>query len=238
MTDVLRTVDTISDEEDRIRNAYARRGHAARDSFLNPGHLFMIQERERRVLPLLARYGFAQLGDARILEVGCGTGQWLRDLVRWGANPVRISGIDLLPDRIAAAEAACAAGIRLACGSATSLPFADADFDIVLQSTVFTSILDRGVRGAVAAEIRRVLRPRGVILWYDYHLDNPANPDVRGVSRRDIDDLFPGCEIDLQRVTLAPPLARAIAPYSRIACEWLQLIPLLRTHYLGIIRIP
>ena len=40
----------------------------------------------------------------------------------------------------------------------------------------------------------------------------------------------------LKRITLAPPLARAIAPYSVILCQILEKIPLLCTHYLGIIK--
>jgi hypothetical protein len=82
----------------------------------------------------------------------------------------------------------------------------------------------------------RVVKPRGVILWYDYHVNNPWNPDVRGVKKQEIRHLFPGCRVDLQRLTLAPPLARRLAPYSFLLCCLLEKIPLLCTHYLGVIR--
>jgi hypothetical protein len=26
----------------------------------------------------------------------------------------------------------------------------------------------------------RILKPEGMVLWYDYHMNNPGNPDVRG----------------------------------------------------------
>jgi hypothetical protein len=42
----------------------------------------------------------------------------------------------------------------------------------------------------------------------------------------------------LERITLPPPLCRALAPYSIILCCLLEKIPLLCTHYLGIIRKP
>jgi hypothetical protein len=32
----------------------------------------------------------------------------------------------------------------------------------------------------------RVLKPEGLILWYYYHVNNPSNPDVRGVKCREI----------------------------------------------------
>jgi ubiquinone/menaquinone biosynthesis C-methylase UbiE len=88
----------------------------------------------------------------------------------------------------------------------------------------------------IAKEMLRVLKPLGIILWYDFHMNNPRNPDVRGVKKKEIYELFPDCDIRLKRVTLAPPLARAIAPYSWLACYILEKIPLLRTHYLGVIR--
>jgi hypothetical protein len=67
-------------------------------------------------------------------------------------------------------------------------------------------------------------------------MNNPRNPDVRGVKKKEIYELFPNCEIHLKRITLAPPLARAIAPFSIILCQLLEKFPLLCTHYIGVIR--
>jgi SAM-dependent methyltransferase len=120
--------------------------------------------------------------------------------------------------------------------NAAFLPFAAAAFDLVVQSTLFTSILDPVMKETVAGEMLRVLKPRGVILWYDYHVDNPWNPDVRGVKKREIHSLFPGCRIELHRVTLAPPLARVLAPYSFLLCSLLEKLRILNTHYLGVIK--
>jgi ubiquinone/menaquinone biosynthesis C-methylase UbiE len=225
-----------SDEEARIRGAYARRGDVSRYSLFNPGQLYMVQERQRRTLALLAREGFAPLADRRILEVGCGLGNWLRDFVDWGAAPRNLAGIDLLPDRVAAARALCPPAVTLLAGSAAQLPFADDAFDIVLQATVFTSILDASFRRRAAAELLRVVRPGGIVLWYDFHAHNPRNADVRGVTRAEIAALFPACDITLERITLAPPLSRALAPVARPLCTILGRIPLLCTHHLGAIR--
>jgi hypothetical protein len=82
----------------------------------------------------------------------------------------------------------------------------------------------------------RVVKRDGLILWDDFHMNNPKNPDVRGVKRREINALFHGCGIKMRRITLAPPLARCIAPYSPMACEVLAKIPWLCTHYLASIR--
>jgi hypothetical protein len=121
-------------------------------------------------------------------------------------------------------------------GNAAKLQLPDQMFDLVLQSTVFTSVLDYGTKQQMAAEMCRVLKPDGLILWYDYHMNNPRNPDVKGVRLREIKALFPACEIRLERITLAPPIARRVAPYSWLLCYFLSKIPWLCSHYIGVIR--
>jgi ubiquinone/menaquinone biosynthesis C-methylase UbiE len=196
----------------------------------------MMEGRERQVLNLLKNNGFANLKERNILEVGCGTGYWLRDFIKWGASPANITGVDLFPDRLEVARNLCPATLTLRCGNATELDFPDASFDMVLQATMFTSILDYDKKQNIAAQMIRVLKPGGLILWYDFHCNNPWNPDVRGVNKQEIYLLFPGCRIKLKRITLAPPISRWLAPYSFILCYLLELVPLLCTHYLGIIR--
>src|SRR5437899_2254515 len=234
---MVHSLDSAGAEEARIRAAYAKREEAdARYSWFSPAYQFMMQQRERRLLALFRRYDCEKLAAKKILEVGCGTGQWLRDFIKWGARPENVTGIDLLADRVSKARRSCPPAVRIQCASAAQLPFSNERFDLVLQSTVFTSILDSDLRRRVAAEMMRVVKPDGLILWYDYHVNNPWNNDVRGVKRREIYQLFPNCRIKLERITLLPPLARLLAPYSYLGCYLLEKLPPLCTHYLGIIR--
>ncbi len=234
---MVESADTAKAEEARIRAAYAKREETdARYSWFSPGYQFFMQQRERHVLALLKRNDFETLESKKILEVGCGAGEWLLDFVKWGARPENITGIDLLANRVSKARRLCAPGVRFERASAAELPFFDGIFDLVLQSTVFTSILDPDLKRRVAAEMMRVVKPAGFILWYDYHVNNPWNPDVRGVKRREIKRLFPSCRVELKRITLVPPLARFLAPYSYLACCLLEKFPPLCTHYLGVIR--
>ena len=230
-------INSASAEEARIRAAYRRRKIAdVRYSWFNPAYQLMMQQCERRMLALLSRCGFADLRSKKTLEIGSGTGHWLREFVKWGARPENVTGIDLIHERVLKARELCPAGLNLHCSSAAQLPFASETFDIVLQATVFTSILDDNLKRRVAVEMLRVIKRDGLILWYDYHVNNPWNSDVQGVKRREIYDLFPSCRIDLERITLLPPLARALAPYSYLACYLMEKLPLLSTHYLGAIR--
>jgi len=223
-------------EEARIQEVYAKRHGDGRYSWFSPGHLFMIQERERRLLGLLKKKNLAPLESKTVLEVGCGTGYWLRQFINWGVRPRNIQGIDLLADRVDEARRLCPENVRVDCGSATNLKYGDSTFDLVLQSTVFSSVLDRSVRQQIASEMLRVVKADGAIIWYDFQVNNPRNPDVLGVKKQEIIQLFPNCRIDLLRITLAPPLVRKLALVSWLACVLLERVTVLNTHYLGVIR--
>src|SRR5437867_8424866 len=195
-------------EEQRIRDAYARRQKGdPRYAWSSLGHVFNMQERERHVLRLLTRAGMMPLAGKAILEVGCGSGCWLRDFVKWGALPDDVYGIDLLPDRVVEARRSVPPAVRVACHNAAVLPFAAETFDLVLQATMFSSVIHAGTKERIAVEMLRVLKPGGLIMWYDFCLKNPHNPDVRAVRRAEIRALFPRCRIDLRHTTLARPLS-------------------------------
>src|SRR5712691_2233747 len=143
-------------EEARIRTVYAKRHrNDVRYSWFSPGYLFIMQERERRLLTLLRRDGVALLDTSKILEIGCGTGYWLREFIKWGARPENITGVDLLSDRVIEAKKLCPEAVQVQCGSATGLAFPSDTFDLVLQSTVFTSVLDAGMKQRMASEMLR-----------------------------------------------------------------------------------
>jgi ubiquinone/menaquinone biosynthesis C-methylase UbiE len=225
----------LESEEARIKSVYAQRQGSSWYSWFNPGYLFYIQQLERRVVTLLRTEGFCPLYDKKVLEVGCGQGQWLREFIKWGACPDNMTGIDLLPDRVTKARQLCPQGVEIQCGSAERLAFPNASFDLVLQFTVFSSILDLKMKQMLACEMLRVLKEGGLILWYDFYI-NPWNLDTRGMRRNEIAQLFPDCRVDLHRVTLAPPLSRLLAPYSWLGCYVLERFQIFNTHYLGVIQ--
>jgi hypothetical protein len=72
---------------------------------------------------------------------------------------------------------------------------------------------------------------------YDFRI-NPLNPDTRGLGRRELRALFPGHGIEARTVTLAPPIARLVAPRSYGLAAALQALMPLRTHLLAFITPP
>jgi hypothetical protein len=118
------------------------------------------------------------------------------------------------------------------------LPFGEASFDIVYQSTVFSSILDDALQVRVAAAMWRWVRPGGGVLWYGFTFDNPSNRDVRGVPLKRIQALFPGARIDAKRVTLAMPISRRVVRIHPGLYGVFNSLPLLRSHLLCWIQKP
>lgn len=226
-------------DPDRLRAEYADRAQrlAGSDiySLFNPAHLFMIQQRQRETLKVLRRLGFYPLEGKRILEMGCRSGGVLLEYLSYGADPSRVHGVDLLGDRVIQAHQRVPS-LQLSCADGQYLPYASGTFDLVMQYTAFSSILDDRVKANIAREMLRVLRPtNGLILWYDYWL-NPTNPQARGIRPAEIRRLFPGCQFEFRRITLAPPLVRRLVTVSWLLCALLEKFKLLNTHYLVAIR--
>jgi SAM-dependent methyltransferase len=231
-------------EVERIRAEYERRASTLPRDFYTlrrPANLFADQQRTRAMLRLFHREHLFPLEDKRILDVGCGDGEQLLRFESWGAHAASLAGIDLIEARLARAvvrfggpDRPGAPDLRL--GDASTLPWSNETFDIVQQSTVLTSILDLDMKRAVASEIIRVLKPGGVVIWYDFLFNNPGNPHVRGIGAREIGSLFPGCALRLTKITLAPPIARRLVPITWIGALLLERLSIFNTHYLASIR--
>ena len=185
------------------------------------------------MLRLFVQLGFTDLSTLRLLEVGCGSGGNLMELLRLGFSPERISGIELLPERFAAARAALPVALSLHHGDALQVDLPTASHDIVFVSTVFSSLLDDAFQQRLADAMWRWVRPGGGVLWYDFTVNNPRNPDVRGVPLSRLRTLFPKGRVQAQRVTLAPPIARAMTRVHAGLYPVFNVLPLLRTHVLA-----
>lgn len=226
-------------ELDRIRLEYARRAQDPRlqdrYSIYRPDVQFLLHGRERAVLRMLAENGLTPLKERDILEMGCGDGSVLLELLRWGADPARLCGCDLLPDRLREARYRLSPAVSLAVADGGALPYPTAAFDLVAQFTVFTSVLDAVLKGRIAQEMWRVLRPGGAVLWYDFHFQGFFNRAVRAIGWREVRALFPHGRMIRRTVTLATPITRRLARWSWLACEMLEKLPWLHTHDLILI---
>jgi SAM-dependent methyltransferase len=216
-------------ELERIRDAYRARDSESDSAYRwdNPRYVAHVQALERALLQAFGDAG-VQLAGARVLDVGCGGGYLLHRLQEYGAGECR--GIDLMENRIAEGRERYPT-LKLEVGSATELPYADGEVDLVTQFTCLSSIVDGDVRLAVAREMRRVAR--GWILSYD----------LRGLSlgplrrRREETPVVPLDDAELRRLFGEPTLLRSTGlPLELARHRILAALPPLRSHLLGIWR--
>jgi SAM-dependent methyltransferase len=225
-------------EVERVRAVYAR--YYADPRTLgkwdprNRGNALIREELNSSILALLAG-GQVQLGEARILDVGCGSAGTLGWLSQCGAQETRLHGVDLREEQIELARTRYPQ-MHLSCADARALPFPDRFFDVIICNVLFSSILDETIAKLIAAELRRVLRPSGMIIWCDNRYGNPWNPNVRGYTPRAIRRLFPGCRIALRSITVVPPLVRRLGRWTSLLYPLLACVPVLRVKYLGTIQ--
>jgi len=118
---------------------------------------------------LLDRLAPVRITPARAIDLGCGTGEMTRGLARLYARAL-VVGVDFAPAMLARLGARRLFGNRPRplTGDIRQLPFADASVDLVVSNLAFQWIDDLA---ALFSEVRRVLRPEGVLMFSTFGPD-------------------------------------------------------------------
>jgi SAM-dependent methyltransferase len=194
-----------------------------------------------RRLEMVARH--VDLQDARILDVGCGIGTYVRRFRRYSDD---VHGVEVEPERVAEASAELP---NIVLGVGEALPYPDDHFDLVFSNEVIEHVDDDR---ATAAEMVRVTKPGGTVVafapnrlypfethgayvcgryvfgniplvnWLPDPLRDRFAPHVRAYTQRGMRSLFAG-----QPVRLAHH--RVIYPgFDNVSARWPRLGTLLR----------
>jgi ubiquinone/menaquinone biosynthesis C-methylase UbiE len=149
---------------------------------------------------LYARYALPV--GARILDLGCGTGEATRRLAGLFPGAAEIVGIDLLPSMVEAARGLCGArtqgggpSLTFEEGDGRALRFPDGYFDLVACRHLTQLLPDPE---AVLTECRRVLRPGGWLHVVSEDYGMLQFPPRDGV---DPDRLWTGAVVEHTRLT-------------------------------------
>jgi SAM-dependent methyltransferase len=230
---VFASLNMTTNEPQAVAQRYAKRTQAHRYSLLKADVWQTVQERQRAMLRLFSQLGYLELESRCVLEVGCGNGSNLLELLRLGFASHHLRGIELLPERAELARAQLPAATVIHQGDALQCQVPAGSQDIVLVSTVFSSLLDDDFQQQLAQTMWRWVKPGGGVLWYDFTVNNPRNPDVRGVPVARVSALFPHGKLQTQRLTLAPPIARRVSAIAPSLYTVFNSMPWLRTHMLA-----
>jgi SAM-dependent methyltransferase len=227
-------------EQERIRSVYRYwlgQERTTAYAWHRPEIMEQNATRHRVAGAMLAATLGKDLSDTRIIDVGCGSGGFLRQLIDWGADPTRLVGTEYQPQRLELARIRTAPGVHWHLGN---LEFAaDASFELAVANTVFSSILEPCVRAKLAADMWRTIMPGGWCMVFDFRYNNPRNKQVRRVDWRELRHFWPTPVFRHQTLMLAPPIARRLAGAPRLLSELLvTLAPLLRSHFIYMARKP
>jgi ubiquinone/menaquinone biosynthesis C-methylase UbiE len=113
------------------------------------------------------RHAMTDAARGRVLEIGVGSGL---NLPIYGAAVDQVFGIDPSPKLLALASKRAKAAlipVSLVRASAEELPFANAAFDTLVMTWTLCSIPNPN---AALAEMRRVLKPGGRLLYVEHGL--------------------------------------------------------------------
>jgi len=184
-----------------------------------------------RLYDLLAALGVGGAGQ-RVLDLGTGTGLVALEFARRGAL---VSGIDVAAGQIAAArESARVEGLAVdfAVAAAEAIPFVDASFDAVVASQCWMYFdVERTL-----AEVRRVLRPGGVLVTTHFSWLPRADP-IASASEALVLALNPGWQGADWSGRVATEPAWATGRASVAAMFWFDAdVPFTRAGWRGRMR--
>jgi ubiquinone/menaquinone biosynthesis C-methylase UbiE len=200
----------VDEEAERVRSVYEAYGRSSRRarswSPANPGNRLI---REEIVAAIRAAAPGLPDAPGDVLDVGCGTGWWLRELAASGVPARRLHGVDLLPSRVEAVRRALPEA-HVDVGDARALPWPDGRFWLVTMFLVLSSEDTDVSQRRSLAEARRVLAPGGHLFVWEPRVPNPANRATRRVRARTVRRAL-GPRLEQQPVTVLPALARRLA---------------------------
>ena len=174
--------------------------------------------RRQALVPLHHHFRSRRTTEARLLDVASGTGRFLT-FVKDNYPRLDVTALDLSPNYLAQARRLLAPWSRthVVQAAAESIPAPDASFDAVTCIYLFHE-LPRKVRAAAAAEMARVLKPDGILVFVET-VQKGDRPDYDGLLelfpvgfhepyyadyvRQDLDELFNGAGLEIVETTLA-----------------------------------
>lgn len=205
--------DATASTQAWYRDYYERKGADRNDLIRNPEVLFQSLAMDASVVNALRSTGL-RAESSTVLDVGCGSGASMLNLLRCGFAAANVQGVDILEDRIEEARARLP-HVRFHCADARAMAFPDGAFDLVTEWTMFVQVTDLELGKAIAREMLRVTRPGGFVLLVDWRYSKPGDAHYRGLTKARVRELFDvGSSAVLHAVqpgAMVPPIGRLLS---------------------------
>jgi ubiquinone/menaquinone biosynthesis C-methylase UbiE len=137
-------------------------------------------------------------------------------LLRLRYRPENVTGIDIRSDQVQSA-AHFLPQARFVAGDASAMGFDDDTFDLVYESTMFATLPDDALSGAIAREMIRVCRPGGYLLLVDWWMPKIGDPEYKALTRGRLKSLFLNSNkvelLGIRRGAIVPPLGRLLSKW-------------------------
>ena len=139
--------------------------------------------------------------EAKLLDLGCGTGGILDFFSQNGFAKHNLTGIDLSEVRIKRA-AQYFEGITFICGDAVNFKLENQKFDIITSFDLYSHLASKEELIAAIKNASDHLSENGVFLWYDIYAKNhyasSGNADSAGFSQQQMIDLVESANLEVE----------------------------------------
>lgn len=116
------------------------------------------RKKAKKIIAVLRHFlGRDDLTGLTVVDIGCSAGYIADELHRVGA---RVLGLDIDVPGLQAAQDRFGERVAFLCAEGSAMPFSDASIDAIVFNHIYEHVVDAD---AVMREIRRVLKPEGVV---------------------------------------------------------------------------
>jgi ubiquinone/menaquinone biosynthesis C-methylase UbiE/GNAT superfamily N-acetyltransferase len=206
-------IENSEETREWYKGYYERKGKYRNDLLRNPEVLFQALASEVSLVKAI-RIIEGEKEDDKLLDVGCGSGGNLFQLIRLGYKASNISGVDIQEENIEKIKDLYPQANFYVC-DASKMQFGNNTFDLVYESTVFSILPDDTLCKSIADEMIRVCKVGGYILLIDWRIPKPNNPNYNALTKKKLKNFFNvGTQtklITMEKGALIPPIGRFLS---------------------------